>query len=109
MMYPEPSDLDNPSFYLCVDFKNPELLRKVHVPVYPQLEDTICVLGADNQEWFALVEQVDNEERTAVVKWYSEARRPGVWILMNQEDEVNFSSVLRTCQINRVFGGYSIV
>ena len=109
MMYPEPSDLDNPSFYLCVDFKNPELVKEVHVPVYPQPEDTICVLGADNQEWFALVEQVDNEERTAVVKWYSETRRPGVWILMNQEDEVNFSSVLRTCQINRVFGGYSIV
>jgi hypothetical protein len=32
---------------------------------------------------FLLVEQVDNEERTAIVKWYSETRRPGAWILMN--------------------------
>jgi hypothetical protein len=60
-----------------VDFKKSDLLEEVYVPVYPQLEDTICVLGADNQEWFALVEQADNEERTAIVKWYSETRRPG--------------------------------
>ena len=66
-----------------MDFEKPEHLEEVYVPVYPQLEDTICVLGADNQEWFAFVEQVDNEERTAIVKWYSETRRPGVWILVN--------------------------
>jgi hypothetical protein len=109
MMYPDPADLDNPSFYLCIDFKNPELVKEVTVPVYPQMDETICILGADNQHWFGLVQQVNNEARTAIVKWYTETRRPGVWILMNQQDEVHFASVLRTCQANRIFGGYSIV
>ena len=40
------------------------------VPVHPQLEETICTLGAHNQDWFGLVQQVDNEARTATVKWY---------------------------------------
>ena len=43
-MYPDPADLDNPSFF-CIDFKNPELVKEVTVPVYPQLEETICILG----------------------------------------------------------------
>ena len=108
MMYPDPSNLDNPSFYLCIDFKNPELVKEVTVPVYPQQNETVCILGEDNEDWFGLVQQVDNEARTAVVKWYTETRRPGVWVLMNQEDQVYFASVMRTCQVNRIFGGYSI-
>ena len=52
MMYPDPSNLDDPAFYLCLDFKNPELVEKINVPVYPKVEETICIFGADNQNWF---------------------------------------------------------
>jgi hypothetical protein len=38
-----------------VDFKKSDLLEEVYVPVYPQLEDTICVLGADNKTSRCLV------------------------------------------------------
>ena len=68
MMYPDPSNLDDPAFYLCIDFKNPELVEEINVPVYPKVEETICIFGADNQNWFGLVQQVDCEARTVTVK-----------------------------------------
>ena len=109
MMYPDPSDLEDPTFYLCIDFKNPELVKEVNVPVYPQVGETICIKGVGNQNWFGLVQQVNNERRTTSIKWYSETRRPGVWVLINQEDEVHFASIVRTCQVNRAFGGYHLI
>ena len=108
-MYPDPSNLKDPLFYLCIDFKNPDLIREANVPVYPQLQETVCVLGANNQLWFALVEQVNIERRTARIEWYTETRRPGAYVLMNHGDDVHFASILRTCQINRAFGGYHII
>ena len=44
MMYPDPSDLRNPAFYLCIDFKKPELMKDVDVPVYPMAGERIQVL-----------------------------------------------------------------
>ena len=52
MMYPDPSNLDDPAFYLCLDFKNPELVEEINVPVYPKVEEPICIFGAYNQNWF---------------------------------------------------------
>ena len=97
MMYHDLSNLDDP-FYLCIDFKNPELVKEVTVPVYPQQDETVCILGEDNEDWFGLVQQVDNEARTAIVKWYTETRQSGVWVLMK--------TVMRTCQVNRIFWRY---
>ena len=108
IMYPDPSDLHNPFFYLCIDFKKPELINEVHVPVYTSEGETIHILGADNEDWFGLVQQVDYEAREASVKWYAETRRQGVWVLTNQQDNVHFSSILNVCQVNRTFGGYNI-
>ncbi len=56
MMYPDPSNLKDPRFFLFfLDFKKPELVKLVNVPIYPKVEETVRVLGAGNEVWFALV------------------------------------------------------
>lgn len=45
-MYPEPEDIDNPSYFLCIDLNKPEVLIKpVQVPVYPEQGDTVKIKG----------------------------------------------------------------
>lgn len=109
IMYPDPSNLDDPQFYICIDFKNPELVKDVAVPVYPLVGETVHVKGPGNQVWFGLVKEVNYTDRNAMVQWYKETRRRDVWITMNKEDLILFSSIVKTCQTVRVLGGYNIV
>lgn len=109
ILYPDPSDLDDPQFYLCIDFKNPELVKEVNVPVYPKVAETVSVLGTANDTWFGMVRGVDQEVRKARLQWYKETRRQGVWTLTDQEDEIYFRSIIKVCIVTRVFGGYNIL
>ena len=109
ILYPDPSELDNPGFYLCIDFKKPELGKDVQVPVYPAVGETIKVLGAGGEDWYGIVQQVDYDARKTNLRWYRQTQRQGIWTIMNQEDEVHFSSVVKACQAVRVFGGYRIM
>ena len=44
ILYPEPSNLGNPSFYLCIDF-NKNNFMEVSVPFYPEAEEYVNVQG----------------------------------------------------------------
>jgi hypothetical protein len=109
IMYPDPSDLDNPQFYLCIDFKNPELVKELNVLIYAKVAETVNVLGTFNNTWFGMVRGVDQEVRKARLQWYKETRRQGVWTLTDQEDEIYFRSIIKVCIVTRVFGGYNIL
>ena len=109
IMYPDPSNLNNPGFFLCIDFKKPELVKYVDVPIYPEEGETVRVLGTINKVWFALVRDVDYAAREAKVHWYRETRRQGIWTLTNQEDSIKFCSITKLCTVDKVFGGLSIV
>ena len=109
-MYPEPKNIKNPSYFLCIDFANPaDLDGQVHVPVYPREQDTVCVKGTGNELWYGLVQDVDRQARKLTVQWYAETRRQGIWFLSSQqEDIIRFSSIMNLCNVKRTFGGYSI-
>ena len=109
IIYPDPSELENPSFHLCIYFKRPELVKEVLFPIYPIVGETIGILGQNNELWFGLAEAVNYQTRVATVKWYLETQREGDWRLSNQQDQINFSSIVSVHQANRVFGGVSIV
>jgi hypothetical protein len=108
MMYPEPGNIDNPSYFLCADFKNPELIKPVEVSIYPDVGDILKVKGTGNQEWYGKVNAVNLGERKAYMQWYIETRRIGVWVATNGEDEIHFRSIIRIATATRTFGGFKI-
>ena len=56
MLYPEPDNLTDPSFYVCIDYQRPHFpVSSVIVPVYPEVGDMILVKGDDPEPWRALV------------------------------------------------------
>ena len=69
-MYPDPSDLENPSFHLCIDLKRSELVKEALVPIYPIVGETIGILRKNNELWFGLAKAVNYQTRVATVKWY---------------------------------------
>ena len=83
----------------------------MNIPIYPKVhvEETVRVLGAGNEVWFALVGEVDYVAREAKVHWYKETRRQGIWTLTSQEDSIKFCSITKLCTVHKVFGGLSIV
>ena len=108
MMYPEPSNLDTPSYFLCIDFKNTEVQKAVHVPIYPDVGDIVKLKGANNQVWFGKVNAVDLAAKKTTIQWYQETRRQGIWVLMNVEDSIYFRSIIGLANATRTFGGYTL-
>ncbi|KAK3737217.1 hypothetical protein QZH41_011273 [Actinostola sp. cb2023] len=109
MMYPEPSHLEEPTFFLCNDFKNPELEKVVQVPIYPEVDDTVKVRGRDNEEWYGKVNDVSLDARKVTIQWYKETARKGVWVALHHEDEVHFRSLIGLAVVTRSFGGFEII
>lgn len=67
MLYPEPDNLTDPSFYVCIDYQRPHFpVSSVIVPVYPEVGDMILVKGDDPEPWRALVLSV--QQRNNAVK-----------------------------------------
>jgi len=109
ILYPNPSSLDDPRYFLSIDLYNPEVCKEVPVPLYPEDGDTVKVRGTRNDTWYGHVCEVDNHAATVNVKWYQETRRQGVWTLTTQVDRIHFASLLGTVQTRRVFGGVRYV
>ena len=107
IMYPEPENKENPSYYLPVDFDGPPP-SAVSVPVYPEAGDDLKVLGTGRQTWFGKVVSTDDEALEANVKWFVETRRSGVFKLSNQEDTIRWRSILDFARMRRVMGGYRL-
>ena len=108
IMYPEPGNQDNPSYFLCIDFKNPEVVHPIHVPIYPEVGDTVKIKGTGSQVWYAKVNRVDLQEMKATVQWFKETKRRGIWIQSDDEAEVSFRTVIGLATTPRGFGGYTI-
>ncbi|XP_048576071.1 uncharacterized protein LOC125557470 [Nematostella vectensis] len=108
ILYPEPSNIANPAYWLIIDNKTIKVLKDVSVPVYPREGEIVQTLGADNQMWYGQVEVVLPNENEARVVWLKDTQRPGVWVPTRQSDTVHFGSMIRICQVKRVFGGISI-
>lgn len=105
IIYPDPSSLDAPKYFLIIDLYNPEVSKEVNVPLFPENGDTVKVMGTQNNFWYGYVHEVEAENRTLKVQWYQETRRQGVWTLTPQVDQIHYASLLVTVQTRRVFGG----
>ena len=77
MMYPDPSNHLQPAFYLCIDFKKPELLKEVNLACVPTTWRN-CKSFRKNMIWYGRIEEVDCNARNANLRWYTETRRQGV-------------------------------
>ena len=108
IIYPEPGNIDNPSYFLCIDFKHPEVIKPVKVPIYPEVGDTVKIKGPGNQQWYGKVNAVDRTGKKATIQWYRETMRHGVWVVLNLEDDVNFRYIIGLAASTRTFGGFTI-
>lgn len=52
IMYPDPSSIDDPNYYLAIDIFNPAVHTKVAVPIFPEDGDTVQVKGTRNETWY---------------------------------------------------------
>lgn len=52
IMYPDPSSIDDPNYYLAIDIYNPAVHTKVAVPIFPEDGDTVQVKGTRNETWY---------------------------------------------------------
>ena len=107
ILYPEPLNIEDPEFHLPADFDNLNVMQNLVVPVWPVVQDDLSVQGHGNQVWFCKVIEADNDQRRIIVRWFQE-RRPGVWSLTNQQDMINFQSILSRIQVEQVPGGFQI-
>ena len=64
MIYPDPSCLDDPKYFLSVDMYNPEVEKEIHVPLFPEDGDVVKIMGTRNEIWYGLVCEVDIETHT---------------------------------------------
>ena len=110
-MYPDPSSIDDPNYYLAIDIYNRAVHTKVAVPIFPEDGDTVQVKGTRNETWYGKVCtcEVDLEAHSLKVQWYQETRRHGVWTLLPNVDRIRFGSLIGFVQAERVFGGIRFV
>ena len=106
ILYPDPSDVNNPHFFLNCDIYKPEIEKAIHVPVYPKVGDSIEIQGVNNALWYGKVLHVEDDSQTVTVSWYRETRRNGIWVATDDRDTVHFNSIIKLVQCRRVFGGF---
>jgi hypothetical protein len=107
LLYPEPENKDNPSFHLPVDFDGPPP-SPVSVPIYPEADDDLKIMGTAQQTWYGRVVSTDEGGCKATVKWFVETQRAGLFQLSNQEDIIQWKSILGFVAMTRVIGGYRL-
>ena len=74
MLYPDTNNIDNPTYFVVVDFNRPDLLISagdVIVPIYPEVGDMLEVSGDEDQVWHAHVISVESASTTCRVKFYT--------------------------------------
>jgi hypothetical protein len=105
ILYPEPSNLDNPVFYLPIDFEKPESSIQIITPVYPKEDDDIKIQAPGNDVWYGRVVDVDASQKTANVTWYLPTSRRDIWTLGKRYDSIKFSTILSLVTFERAPGG----
>lgn len=106
ILYPEPSNAEDPQYFLKIDIHKPEVELPVQVPVSPEVDDSVKIRGTNNEIWYGKVQEVHDHQQTITVAWYNESRRADVWRLTAQEDTVSCFSILDLVEVRRVFGGF---
>ena len=107
ILYPEPSNLDNPSFFLCIDFDSKKVDEPA-VPFYPESEDFIKIQGVRQEIWYGKVITVDHVRRQAQIQWFDE-RRPGQLVLIDHQATVAYASILGQAALRRRLWYYEVV
>ena len=100
ILYPEPSSLNDPSYYLTIDFDRPPSIEPMDVPVYPVVND--CVVGQDTAKtiWYGKVITIDYDNKSVRLKWFNEIR-PGILRFTGQFNNVHFHSIFRVISLEK--------
>lgn len=107
LLYPEPSNLHNPTFYLCIDFDSKEV-KEPAVPFYPENGDFVKVQGPHQEMWYAKVVTSDHVRRQAEIQWFDE-RRPGQLVLLQHEASIRYATILGQATLRRRLWYYEVV
>ncbi len=80
MLYPDPDNLEDPSFYVTIDYLRQDIpleSNDVLVPFFPEKEDMVLIVGDDSANpWLANVRNVDTVTQTCQIHFYVETH-PG--------------------------------
>ena len=99
MLYPEPANLSDPSFFVCIDYQRPEFpVTNVIVPSYPEVGDMLLVKGDDPEPWRALALNVQQRNKVVQVQFYVPhprwGRQSGCWVREGtRSQQVHFKSI----------------
>ena len=73
MLYPDPDNLLCPSKYVVINYKRQHIPlheNDVIVPVYPQVNDMVFVVGTNDDIWHAYKTSVDQDSKTCSAYFY---------------------------------------
>lgn len=106
ILYPEPSNLENPSFYLAIDFDSKDV-SKPAVPFYPGNDDFIKIQGTHQEIWYGKVIAADHVTRKAQIQWFDE-RQPGQLVLLQPEATIAYASIIGEVTLQRRLWYYEV-
>ena len=73
ILYPDPDNLDSPTYYVVVDLERPHIPLEqsdVIIPAYPLAGDMVLVQGGNDELWHAHVISVDHRNEYCQVIFY---------------------------------------
>ena len=70
ILYPEPSSLNDSSYYLTIDFDTPRSIEPINVSVYPVVNDCVAVQGTAKTTWYGKVITVDYDNKSVITVDY---------------------------------------
>lgn len=108
ILYPEPEELENPSYYLAIDFDKQASDEIVQVPVFPVENDFLSIQGTGNETWYGRVVNVNTENNSTHVRWCTLDRHKRLRFL-DQSDTVFFSSIKSILEVRRSNNGFVVV
>ena len=107
ILYPEPEELENPSYYLAIDFDKQASDEVVHVPAFPVVNDFLSIQGTGNETWYGRVVNVNTGSSSTIVRWCTLDRNKRLRFL-DQSDLVLFSSVKSILEVRRTNNGFVV-
>ena len=108
ILYLEPSSLNDPSYYLTIDFDRPPSIEPIDVSVYPVVNDCVAVQGTAKTTWYGKVITVDYDNKSVRLIWFNEIR-PGILKFTGQFDNVYFRSILRVISLKKTNQGFQMI
>ena len=104
ILYPEPTNVHDPTYYLLVDFQKPDALSNVNVPIYPIVGDNLKVQEVRREIWYCKVTAVDEGNESATVRYYQQTPVQGVRNLSDHLHNLHFESIISLTRARRAQG-----